>query len=51
MNTVNKTMAFQGEPGANSHIAIREAYPITTAAVPDVRGCLNAIASGDAGSA
>src|SRR6202521_5987898 len=22
-----QTMAFQGEPGANSHIAIREAYP------------------------
>ena len=29
----NKKIVFQGEPGANSHLAIREAYP-ELAAVP-----------------
>ena len=49
MNTVNKTMAFQGEPGANSHIAIREAYPdYEPLPCRTFEDALNAIASGDA---
>ena len=41
IQTMTKTMkiAFQGEPGANSHIAIAEAYPdAEAAALPDLRG-------------
>jgi prephenate dehydratase len=44
-----QTMAFQGEPGANSHIAIREAYP-QYAALPcaTFEDAFAAIASGQA---
>ena len=44
-----QTMAFQGEPGANSHIAIREAYP-QHAAFPcaTFEDAFAAIASGQA---
>ncbi|MGP0090431.1 MAG: prephenate dehydratase [Xanthobacteraceae bacterium] len=44
-----QTMAFQGEPGANSHIAIREAYP-QHAALPcaTFEDAFAAIASGHA---
>ena len=49
MNTANKTMAFQGEPGANSHIAIREAYPdYEPLACRTFEDALNAVAAGDA---
>jgi prephenate dehydratase len=49
MNTVNKTMAFQGEPGANSHIAIREAYPdYEPLPCRTFEDALNAVAAGDA---
>src|SRR5499427_2262846 len=49
MNTANKTMAFQGEPGANSHIAIREAYPdYEPLPCRTFEDALNAIAAGDA---
>jgi prephenate dehydratase len=49
MSTASKKMAFQGEPGANSHIAIREAYPAYEA-LPcgTFEDALNAIAAGDA---
>ena len=46
-----KTMkiAFQGEPGANSHIAITEAYPeAETLPCPTFEDALAAIASGEA---
>src|SRR6185312_10785780 len=49
--TATKTMkiAFQGEPGANSHIAITEAYPAAEAlACPTFEDALAAIASGEA---
>jgi prephenate dehydratase len=44
-----KRVAFQGEPGANSHLAIREAYP-NADAVPcaTFEDAFTAIASGDA---
>src|ERR1700674_2266960 len=44
-----QTMAFQGEPGANSHIAIREAYP-QYAALPcaTFEDAFAAVSSGDA---
>jgi prephenate dehydratase len=49
MNTANKTMAFQGEPGANSHIAIREAYPdYEPLPCRTFEDALNAVAAGDA---
>jgi prephenate dehydratase len=49
MNTAKKTMAFQGEPGANSHIAIREAYPdYEPLPCRTFEDALNAIAAGDA---
>ena len=36
-----KKVAFQGEPGANSHLAIREVYPgCEAAALRDLRGRL-----------
>ena len=49
--TATKTVkvAFQGEPGANSHIAIAEAYPGAEAlACPTFEDALAAIASGEA---
>ena len=49
MNTANKTMAFQGEPGANSHIAIREAYPdYEPLPCRTFEDALNTVAAGDA---
>src|SRR6202046_1365919 len=49
--TATKTIkvAFQGEPGANSHIAIAEAYPDAEAlACPTFEDALAAISSGGA---
>src|SRR6202050_5927174 len=49
--TTTKTMkiAFQGEPGANSHIAITEAYPEAEAlGCPIFEDALAAITSGEA---
>ncbi len=49
--TATKTMkiAFQGEPGANSHIAIAEAYPDAEALpCPTFEDALAAITSGEA---
>ena len=44
-----KKIAFQGEPGANSHIAIAEAYPdAEPLACPTFEDALAAIASGEA---
>jgi prephenate dehydratase len=41
-------IAFQGEPGANSHIACEEAYPEAEAApYPTFEDALNAVASGE----
>src|ERR1700692_671837 len=51
IKTATKTMkiAFQGEPGANSHIAIAEAYPDAEALpCPTFEDALAAIASGEA---
>jgi prephenate dehydratase len=44
-----KRIVFQGEPGANSHIACREMYPLFEA-VPQAtfEDCFQAVASGDA---
>jgi prephenate dehydratase len=42
-------IVFQGEPGANSHLAIREAYPDCEAVpCPTFEDCFAAITSGDA---
>src|SRR5215510_7669135 len=42
-------IVFQGEPGANSHLAIREAYPDAEAVpCPTFEDCFGAITSGDA---
>src|SRR5271170_6399108 len=42
-------IAFQGEPGANSHIAIAEAYPdAEPLACPTFEDALAAISSGEA---
>ncbi|MBV9969446.1 MAG: prephenate dehydratase [Xanthobacteraceae bacterium] len=42
-------IVFQGEPGANSHIACREAYPeAVPAPCPTFEDALNAVASGEA---
>src|SRR5580658_1845741 len=42
-------IVFQGEPGANSHIACREAYPGGEALpYPTFEDALNAVASGEA---
>src|SRR5271154_7054375 len=49
--TATKTVkiAFQGEPGANSHIAITESYPDAEAlACPPFEDALAAISSGEA---
>src|SRR6266853_3916620 len=51
IKTPTKTMkiAFQGEPGANSHIAIVEAYPdAEPLPCPTFEDALAAIASGEA---
>src|SRR6202451_2332794 len=51
MNKSTKIMkiAFQGEPGANSHIAIAEAYPdAEPLACPTFEDALAAISSGEA---
>jgi prephenate dehydratase len=49
MSTANKKMAFQGESGANSHIAIREAFPDhEPLPCPTFEDALNAISSGEA---
>jgi prephenate dehydratase len=51
INTTTKTLkiAFQGEPGANSHIAIAEAYPEAEALpCPTFEDALAAISSGEA---
>src|ERR1700681_2663870 len=42
-------IVFQGEPGANSHIACQEAYPgAVPTPCPTFEDALNAVASGDA---
>jgi prephenate dehydratase len=47
--TTTKKIVFQGEPGANSHLAIREAYPDAEAVpCPTFEDCFAAITSGDA---
>ena len=44
-----KTIVFQGEPGANSHIACNEAYPgYTPVPCPTFEDALSAISSGEA---
>src|ERR1700688_4518062 len=51
IKTATKTLkiAFQGEPGANSHIAITEAYPDAEALpCPTFEDALAVIASGEA---
>src|SRR5215475_5543706 len=43
-----KTIAFQGEPGANSHIACKEAYPdCKPVPCPTFEDALNAVAAGE----
>jgi prephenate dehydratase len=45
-----KTIAFQGEPGANSHIACKEAYPdCEPVPCPTFEDALNAVAAGEVG--
>ncbi len=45
----SKTIAFQGEPGANSHLACREAYPDhEPLPCPTFEDAFAAVASGDA---
>src|SRR5499427_8774213 len=47
--TKRKTIVFQGEPGANSHIACAEAYPAyTPVPCPPFEDALTAVANGDA---
>jgi prephenate dehydratase len=47
--TAKKKIAFQGEPGANSHIALLEAYPnAEPLPCPTFEDALGAIASGEA---
>jgi prephenate dehydratase len=44
-----KTIVFQGEPGANSHLASREAYPdFEPVACPTFEDAFAAVANGDA---
>jgi prephenate dehydratase len=46
---MSKTIVFQGEPGANSHIACRDAYPDCAAVpCPTFEDALAAVAAGDA---
>jgi prephenate dehydratase len=45
----NKKIVFQGEPGANSHIACREAYPDhEPVPCPTFEDCFSALSSGEA---
>jgi prephenate dehydratase len=47
--TKRKTIVFQGEPGANSHIACNEAYPgYEPVPCPTFEDAFTAVASGDA---
>jgi len=47
--TTAKRIVFQGEPGANSHLAIHEAYPDAEAVpCPTFEDCFAAITSGEA---
>jgi prephenate dehydratase len=47
--TKQKKIVFQGEPGANSHLAIREAYPDgEPVACPTFEDCFSAVAGGEA---
>jgi prephenate dehydratase len=47
--TQQKTIVFQGEPGANSHIACKEAYPgLTPVPCPTFEDAFNALAAGEA---
>jgi prephenate dehydratase len=47
--TIPKKVVFQGEPGANSHLAIREVYPNSEAVpCPTFEDCFAAISSGEA---
>ena len=47
--TPNKTIVFQGEPGANSHIACREAFPTCTPVpCPTFEDAFTAVANGEA---
>src|ERR1700743_1597450 len=47
--TTRKKIAFQGEPGANSHIAIAEAFPdAEPLPCPTFEDALAAISSGEA---
>jgi prephenate dehydratase len=49
MSAPAKKIAFQGEQGANSHIACREAYPrFEPLPCPTFEDALNAVASGEA---
>jgi prephenate dehydratase len=49
ITTIRKKIAFQGEPGANSHIAIQEAYPnAEPLPCPTFEDALGAISSGEA---
>ena len=44
-----KTIVFQGEPGANSHIACAEAYPAyTPVPCPTFEDAFTAVANGEA---
>src|ERR1044072_6241161 len=46
----NKKIVFQGEPGANSHLACREAFPDCEAVpCPTFEDAFAAISAGDAG--
>jgi prephenate dehydratase len=48
--TTRTKIVFQGEPGANSHIACREAYPDgEPVPCPTFEDALNAVAAGEAG--
>src|SRR5258708_39704176 len=48
-NTNRNTIVFQGEPGANSHIACLEAYPDgEPVPCPTFEDALNAVAAGEA---
>ena len=47
--TTPKRVVFQGEPGANSHLAIRDVYPDWEAVpCPTFEDCFGAITAGDA---
>ena len=48
-NSSRKRIAYQGEPGANSHLACREAFPDYEAtACATFEDALQAVKSGDA---